>query len=210
MKYVKILALAAVAATALMALLGTSLASATVLCKENAIPCPELKVYPAKTNVSATTEPKTSVVFRSTGGTELSTCSFSTIEGQTEKKGGEKEPIVIPIAQLSWFECTSIVLTRELGTLEIDYIGPETRGTFTMKNVRVTVSAFGVTCTYGTGATAIDIGTAKGTTSETSPATLTVSAVVPKVEGSFLCPADAVWEGSYNITEPAPLYFKEK
>lgn len=204
------LGLAAVAAMALMALLGTGSASATVLCKENAIPCPELKVYPAKTSVTATTEPETSVVFRSTGGTDLSTCLASTIEGQTEKKGGEKEPIVIPIAQLAFFGCSGIVLT-EVGTLEIDYIGPETRGTFTMKNVRVTVSVFGgVSCTYGTGGTAIDIGTAKGTTSETSPATLTVSAVAPKLEGNFLCPADAVWEAKYNITEPAPLYFKEK
>lgn len=210
MKYVKVLGLAAMAAVVLTALLGAGSASATVLCKENAIPCPEVKVYPAKTNVSATTEPETTVVFKATGGSELSTCSSSTIEGQTEKKGGEKEPIVIPIAQFSWFGCTSIVLTREVGTLEIDYIGPETRGTFTMKNVRVTVSTFGVTCTYGAGGTAIDIGTAKGSPNETSPATLAVSSIVPKIEGSFLCPNDIVWEASYYITEPIPLYFKEK
>jgi hypothetical protein len=210
MKYLKMLGLVAVAAMALMAMLGAGSASATVLCKENAIPCPELKVYPVKTNVSATTEPETTVVFKSTGGTELSTCASSTIEGQTEKKGGEKEPVVIPIAQLSWFGCTSNVLTRELGTLEIDYIGPETRGTFTMKNVRVTVSVGGITCTYGNAGGPIDIGTAKGSPNETSPATLAVASVVPKLEGSFLCPADAVWEASYYITEPIPLYFKEK
>jgi hypothetical protein len=198
--------LAAVAIMA-MALLGAGSASATVLCKENAIPCPEAKIYKAKTNVTATVEAKTSMVFKSTGGSTLDTCSGGRIEGETENVGKKGEAVKIKLAQFSFFECTFATFVRELGPLEINYIGPETRGTFTLKKTKVTINtAFG-SCVYGVGEPAIDIGTAKGTTE--TPATLSVLAVVSKFEGSVVCPTTVVWEASYDFTEPTPLYFKE-
>jgi hypothetical protein len=179
-----------------------------VLCKENIVPCTEAKVYPAKTNVTATVEPKTSMVFKDTGGTTLNTCLGSRMEGETENVGSKEKAVIIPLAQLSFFECTFATFVRELGKLEIDYTGPETRGTFTLKKTKVTINTgiFG-SCVYGVGEPAIDIGTAKGTTEK--PATLTVSTVVSKLEGA-LCPVTVVLGASYEFTEPTPLYFKEK
>ncbi len=209
MKYLKMSGLVAVAVMAL-ALLGSGSASATVLCSENAVPCPEGKDYNAKTNVAATLEPKTSLFFKDTGGSTFDTCKGSRIEGETETTGGVGKAVVVKLAQLSFSECTFPTFVRELGKLVIEYIGPETRGTFTVTNTKVTANTvlFG-SCIYGVGEPAIDIGTAKGPVEET-PATLTVSAVVSKLEGGIACPSDIVWEASYYFTEPTPLYFKEK
>jgi len=33
-----------------------------------------------------------------------------------------------------------------------------------------------------------------------------INTVVGKEGGGFLCPASAVWEAKYTVTEPEPLY----
>jgi len=209
MTYLKMPGLAAVAVMAL-ALFGVGSASATVLCNANEIPCPAARDYIAPTGIVATLEPKTSLLFKDTSGNTLDTCKGSTIEGETENTGGIIQAVIVKLAKLSFAECIFPTSAGELGKFEIKYIGPETRGTFKAKNTKVTVNTVLTgSCVYGVGEPVIDIGTAKGKAGET-PATLTVSSVVSKMEGGVVCPSDVVWEASYLFTEPQPLYFKEK
>jgi hypothetical protein len=206
MKHAKMLGLAVLAALALTALLGTGSASALVLCKENAIPCPEGQDYPAGTVIHATLETGTTSVFRDTSKNVLGTCTSSTIEGPTANTGTKEVAVEGKITSFTFGNCSTMTAVTEFGQFAIHYIGPETRGTLTFKGTKVTVKAFGVSCVYGAGA-AVDIGTLKGG----DPATLEVQAVVPKQEGSFLCPTHAVWEAKYELTLPeGKLYFKEE
>ncbi|MGN6814639.1 MAG: hypothetical protein ACTHK3_00920 [Solirubrobacterales bacterium] len=207
MKYVKILGLAAVLATALAALLGTASASATVLCKTYVSPCPAAWDYPANTVIHATLKPGTSLALRSTGGTLEATCAGSTIKGKTTNTGGEMETVNGNIEAFEFAECAQVSAATQLGTFEIHYVGPNTTGTLTSKNAKLTFVMAGLTCTYGTGA-----GTSLGVmeSDETMTAELTVNATLNKAEGSFLCPSDSVLTASYVITAPTPLYFKKK
>jgi len=208
MKYVKLLGLAAVAAAALMAFVGAGTASATVLCKTNTIPCGATGwTYGAGTEIHATQEE--TGILEDTNNNELVTCTESTLLATTLNHGSASETVRAAVTKLTFGGCTATVKVVTLGELEIHHIeGSGTDGTLTAKNSKVTVSIFGVSCTYGAG-NGIDLGTLTHSTSDTSKATVDINAVVAKVEGGFLCPATARWTAHYIITEPVPLYIKD-
>jgi hypothetical protein len=205
MKYLKMLGLAAVAALACTALLGTGSASATVLCKEWKIPCPKGQDYEAGTRIEATLESGTTWVAKSTGGTVLSTCTGSTMEGPTTNTGGAFEPVTGNFDGV-WFEgCTRATKVIVNGRFEIKYIGPNTFGGLTVKETQVTINTIFGSCVYGPGE-GFFIGTitsAKGITP-----TIDVKVTLPRLSGP--CPSEAVWEASYEITKPHELYFKKE
>ena len=97
MKYVKTLSLAAVAAAALMAFVGASTASATVLCKTpgtgspTGTVCPAGEAYPKETEVHAVSEGN---VVLTTGSefTEI-TCKKGTVIGKAGDEGSATETV---------------------------------------------------------------------------------------------------------------------
>lgn len=208
MKSLTMLGFVATAALALTALLGVGPASATVLCEENQIPCPEGKIYPAGSTVSAGLEAETPTTFSATDGTLLDTCTGSTLAGPTANEGGAGKAITGALAKLAFTECSVATAVLELGSFSIQYkaIENKTAAILSFAGTRITISAFGlVSCTYGAGA-----GTTIGTMTGGEPGKIGVAAVLNKVAGGFLCPATVKWAGSYEVTAPYPVYYKEE
>jgi hypothetical protein len=203
MKYLKALGLAAVAAMVLTALIGAGSASATVLCKT------ALKEgcaasgwdYPTGTEIDISLVGTTST--SGTGGELLDTCTEGTNRGTTTNTGGSNETVDWNLLEFFSKSCTHTTDTIANGSLEVHWISGGTNGTVTVKGTQATkIIPGGVSCTYGAGAEGTDLGTLTGG----NPATLHVETALPKLAGSFLCPGDVVWNGSYVVTSPQPLY----
>jgi hypothetical protein len=194
MKYLKMLGLAAAAAAALMAFAGS--ASATVLCTENQNPCPVGKDEPPNTLISATSSHT-----QLTASFGTVTCKKNEVGGETTNTGGPTSTVEGPVESLVFDECNGKVVVKEKGTLEVHAIGGG-NGTLTSKNAAVTVELFGVHCVYGTTATGTNLGTVTGG----NPATVDINATVVRKEGGFFCPGTAIWEGTYTINTPKPLW----
>jgi hypothetical protein len=194
MKYVKMLGLAAVAAMALTAFLGASSASATVLCKTATNPCGSAWLKTGSLEASIASE--STSVLKSTGGSLEDTCSSSTVGG-TITSQGENQNVVGSISTLTFTTCTKpTAVLEQTGTLELEGT------TVKAKGFRVTVEAVsGVSCVYSAGT-----GTTLGTFTGGNPAIIHVNAVVNKSSGSFLCPSDSLWEGTYTITGVGTLH----
>lgn len=199
MKYLKMLGLAVTAAAVLTAILGAGSASASTLCTATETPCTKKDKF-----LHAVLEPGTSAYLIETGGTTsnpLVTCTESTVTAESEETGSSTETEKGIVKSLTFGGCNHTTNVLAGGTLEVHAIAGTDNGTVTSKEAKVTVSILGVSCTYGSGG-GIDIGTLTGGTM----ATMDINTVVNRVEGSFLCPTTAVWEGSYTVTEPEPLY----
>jgi len=102
---------------------------------------------------------------------------------------------------LTWGGCNQVTKTLEGGELEVHQIAGTHNGTVTAKGFKVTVVVAGVSCVFGAG-TGVDLGTLTGG----APAKLDASAVVNKVEGGFLCPADSNWTAEYTVTNHTAAY----
>lgn len=208
MKSLKILGLVAAAAAVLTASLGVGSVSATVLCSENKIPCPESKIYAAGATVSASLVAKGSSIFRDTGGNVLNTCSSSIVAGSTSNQGKKGETVKGAISTFDLAECSNATAVTEAGQFEIEYVTGEneTRANLRFKGTKITITPLGgIDCIYGAGA-----GTSIGTMTGGKPAAIHAKATLAKVGGSALCPADASWEAPYEINAPFPVYFKEE
>lgn len=205
MKHVKMLGLAAVAAMALLAFVGASSASATVLCKTTpTLGSPCASPYPAGTTIDATLEE--TATLETLEGTVLDECTGSTIKGTTSNKGSSTETVSGNASELTWTGCTRETKTTVLGSLEIHNISGTHNGTLTGSGFSVTVNGiFNTSCIYGTG-TGLDLGTLNQSTSGTTPATIKINAEVPRTVSNFLCPQKTRWTASYLVTEPVPLY----
>jgi hypothetical protein len=193
MKYLKILGLAAVATAALMALVGSSTASATVLCSTTTTPC-NSKVA-SGTRIGYVSE--SSILIKETGasGETLDTCKKSKITGEnTSSTTGTT-------TTLDWEECTWTTTAIELGKLETT--GPLTgtsNGTIVSDaEIRVTISIpFFGSCVYG-----VEPGVSLGTLTEGKPATFDANSVTTKRSGSSItCPQTSLFSGTYTMNEP--------
>jgi len=209
MKYVKMLGLAAVAAAALMAFVGASTASATVLCSEpgtgtpTGTTCPAGKAYgTATTGVHIHAVNTTTVKLDTTFKTVE--CTGSTITGDTNNEGGAGQSITGPEGTLTFTGCNCTVNVLKAGTLKIDWISGTHNGTLTSNGSEVTVSCstiFGnVHCIYET--TEDDLGDLTGG----NPAIFHSTAVINKKPTSELCSKESTWTATYEVTEPKPLY----
>ncbi|HYH54079.1 MAG TPA: hypothetical protein VD761_08105 [Solirubrobacterales bacterium] len=128
------------------------------------------------------------------------TCTTSTVGGTVTTNNTTKASG--PITTLDTSGCSATVTTLVNGTLEIVPNAPtgSNKGTVKGSGSQVTVSTLGVSCVYGTGA-----GTTLGTATGGNPATIAVSASLPKISGGFLCASPASWTASYTVTSPKPL-----
>jgi len=209
MKHLKILGLAAVAAVALTALLGSGSASATVLCKKFKQPCPKTEVFGATTKIKATLRAKTSLVIKDVHEI-LDTCTGSTLEGLTTNAGGGKGVPVEGTNETETFTgCTHTVTILEKGKFAVDYIGPTTDGTWVFSNDNVTVEDLGVTCSYGSG-TEDEVGIFESDETTEDAELDFVEAEFTKIAGSFLCPPTVFFSGEYWITEPNLVFTKQE
>jgi hypothetical protein len=228
MKYVKMLGLAAVAAAALMAFVGASTASATVLCKTpgtgtpTGTTCPANQAYPAGTEIHAVSEGNL-VLTTGSEFTEI-TCKKGTVKGKTSNEGSATETVSGAAETITWEECSTpngacTVTTLKPGTLEVHWIegvdknekGEVTavtgshNGTLTSNGAEITsscASIFGnIHCIYK--AAEEDLGTVTGG----NPATADFeSTPVNIIATSGLCPSGPKWDAKYEITSPNPLY----
>ena len=201
MKYLKMLGLAAVAAMALAAF-GASTASAT-------------EVYAGNTTytgpIAASLEPGTTLGLTDTAGNAIDTCTSAAVNGTISTAGSSTTTTSGAISKggLIWgtaaLPCKQLTVTLSEGELEIHHIAGTDNGTLTGKGNLVTISVFGVSCRYGTGA-GTALGTLTGKTSTTEHATMDINAIINEQEPKqFLCPDTAKWVGSYTVTTPTGL-----
>jgi hypothetical protein len=206
MKYLKMLGLAAVAAAALTALLGTGTASATVLCHTTTTPCSQK--WTTGTGVEFNLQTGTSALWQTTGGIALNTCLGGTLKGTISNQGSSTETVKIsvPASGFSWSSCTTGQQTIEGGEIEIHAISGSDNGTITMKGFAFTTNTaqYGV-CTYTAG-TGAHLGTI--TASKTGAAVIDFEVVLNKKEGSLLCPPDITWWEHWlqNAPRETPLF----
>ncbi len=205
MKYVKMLALAAVAAGALMAFIGAGTASASKLCSTTVTPCPAGQNWQVNQaldfSIPAGSQAK---LVDTTGTEELDKCSTSTVKGKISNAGSATETVTGPVEELTWGSCTFPTKTLKTGKLEIHQIAGTSNGTVTADGTfEVTINVVFASCVYGVTA-GVDLGEVtegkvSGTT--TSPV-FHANAVAEEFTESPLCPNTAKWTGTYNLTEP--------
>jgi hypothetical protein len=121
------------------------------------------------------------------------TCTESLAAGKVEVNSGTASGKLTGLAFASCGIATVEVLAN--GSLEV-----AAGGAVTGRGTQVTTAVFGTSCVYGTG-TGTSLGTLKGGT----PATLQLSANLPKISGGFLCANPAKWTGKYAVTTPSTL-----
>jgi hypothetical protein len=205
MRHLKMLGLAMVAAAALMAFLGGGSASATVLCKTNIESgCAASGwAYSSGTEINASLEG--SFIVSNTSGSVENTCTEVSNNGSTTNAGSATITVIWTITSWSISNCAqTTVVTLAHTTIELHWI-PGRNARLTVRGFRFHMILFGVKCAYGFGEGGVELGTLTGG----NPATMDVNAVIPKVEGSFLCPGDLRLESNFKITSPVPLYVSE-
>ncbi len=200
MKYVKMLALAAVAAGALMAFIGAGTASASVLCSTTteAGKCPEAQIWPNKTVIDFSLTPETSALLKETGaeGKTLDTCKVSTVKGELTNAAVATGKIT----ELTWGTCTFPTKTVLNGGLQVDRIAGTSNGTVTSDGItEVTIN----TILFGSCIYTVESGKSIGTLTEGKPAVFTANASAIKTAGAAAaCPETSVWTASYTLTSP--------
>jgi hypothetical protein len=195
MKYVKILGLLAVAATAMMAFAAS--ASATTVTGPSGETTP---IIHAESEENAVKGTKHVLLHNDTANIECE----STVEGDVTTHG-TGVTAGGPIDILSFFNCTGgwtvDVVTN--GSLEIHTTSTagHGKGTLTSTGATVVATGFGISCGYQTNNTHI------GTVTGGNPATLTIEASIPRHSGSFLCGGgNANWTGAYVTTQTLELH----
>ena len=207
MKYLKILGLAAVAATALMAFVGAGTASAeTTLCTATETPC-STNHPPLGTTLSAegiagegVTKPTLTAPF---GNITCSSTISGPISTTTTPEGS------VTVANLSWTGCVGgTAETKTGGTIKIHH-DAEHNGVVTLAGFVVKVTQAGIPCWYESKTAAggpLEGTFTGGTVGGTAIIHLTAEPVVisnATHPSSGFCPTKAPWHATYKVTAPA-------
>jgi hypothetical protein len=203
MRYLKNLGLIALAVTAFTSAVGAGSASAAVLCKTKASPCPEH--YPVGTAMSGSLRTGTTSRVTSTFGTI--TCQKSTFAGKQTQTTAHGE-----ITSFTFSECTGPAgqaCTMKAVNLPWTYAGTASgsgNGT-----IAVTARTGGLSPGFSA-----DCGSWMNCTFTMSsfsfaffggaPAILSVVNTTPIATSGFPCPAQIAWEAEYVLTAPSPAY----
>jgi len=193
MKYLKILGLVAVAASALTAFTGIS--SATTLTS------PKWTVVGVGEIIHAATPAGTHAVLDSPIG--KIECNM-TIQGKVTNAGGgaPTQSVEASVEHFSMTGCTgSAVYVPNFGSFKITSSGGG-KGVLTATGTEVTIETFGLHCIYSTS------GTPMGTVTGGSPASIAISATIPRTGGKSgaFCGSTAPLTGGFVITNPNPAY----
>ena len=189
MKYVKMFGLAALAA-ALMAFAAVGTASATTIESEAGVP------LGSGTTITANSE-GTTTLHPPIGSIE---CEESHVGGKTTNAGGAGVNVTGNIEALSWSKCNATVNVLAKGTLSVAATSGS-NGTLSSTGAEVTVEYLGFHCIFKTNSTSL------GTVTGGSPATLDISATIPRTGGrsGAFCGSTAQWTGSYAVSNPSTL-----
>ncbi len=202
MKYVKMLGLAAVAAMALMAFVGASSASATVLCHTTTTPCTEK--WKTGTEPRFVVRPGTAGIWKDTSGAIAAKCPEGELRGTITNPGSATETVKasIPASGLTWpgVEGCIKTVTLEGGTIEVHAISGTDNGTVTVSGFKITISILGSSCIYGFGAENAVLGTLTGNGS--GSAILDINTLFFKKEGGIACPLDLTWAEEFIQEKP--------
>jgi hypothetical protein len=179
-----------VLAIAMMGLIGSSGASATVLEVGGGV-----KTEPIE--LKASLQAKSSARLATTSGETINTCTSSSLEAKdsTHTSGIE---VSGPVSSLSFSGCTrEKVIVDTAGSLSVSWISGTTNGTVRSSGAKITVPTALGTATCTTENT--DLGTLTGVAF--GPATIDIQAVV---NCGALYPS-ARWEATYVVTSPEGL-----
>lgn len=211
MKHLRMLALAAVAAGALMAFIGAGTASAAVICSTTVDPCPVLQKWPGNTPFDFSIPAGQSAHFENTAGEEINNCPISTIRGKLTVAGGEGITATGPVEELTWgASCKFTTTTVTAAALEIKKIAGTSNGTVLTdeykpggvlkeKRFEITIN----TAVFGSCIYAVEPGKTLGDLTEGNPAILHVNVVVEKSGGGGGCPESARLTATYTVTAPS-------
>jgi hypothetical protein len=198
-----------IAVVSVLVSFGASSASAVTLCKEAKNPCPLGSAYGAGTKMSASLQTGSHLQITTSLGTV--TCQSGTMTSTTTNTGSD--PIHGTVTANSYTGCTlngspcTVVSEHLPWTITISAVNT---GNGTQKfedggsgkpRKKFTCTGFGFECTSSSEDTfALSGG---------NPAIATIKQEV-KVEGGIFCPATAVFEATYEISSPKPLFISEK
>jgi hypothetical protein len=200
MKYVKTLGLAAVAALALMALVGAGTASAKegVLCSTASDPCNSK--WAVGTVIDFSLEKGTSASLTDTNGNTLDTCTESTVKGVLKANPDGTGTATGENTTVDWGNCSFTTNTLVPGALRIEAEDNNGNGwLYADSTIEVTINiGFLGDCRYG-----VEAGTLLGTVKEgkAKEATFTANASAKLLGGCF-GPSTSLWKASYILTEP--------
>ncbi len=188
MKYLKILGLAAIAATALMAFAASASATTLTDGEKHEI-----------TSLEATLEGSANLT--NTNSEPIDKCTESTVQGAVENQGAET---VSGKGEVTWGGCTWTTKTETGGTLDVTSNGSGS-GTVVSTGAVVTINVAGIDCLYGTKTTA-EGGTDLGLLPSGTEATLAINVIVEEQEPKKLaCPNTGRWIANYVVTNPHEL-----
>jgi hypothetical protein len=206
MSRIKIILLASVAATALMASAGagTAAATPTTLCEQeqtiNGLPiCEPVNQYPVGTMIHAELQEKTKLAIATPFG--VAECEESTLTATTEQQTAM--PLGATVNALTFGKCGEYeVRTAVNGTLDIEIIDLPVwthNGTLTFTGTKITVKKGEVHCVYEAGHAGVLTGGPM--------ATIDLFGTLTRIGGNAKCPAgNATWNGAYTVLEPEPLW----
>lgn len=204
MKCIKLALLAAVMALAVCAF-GAGTASATVFCKSPISPCPSK--YPKGTKLHLILQSGSLLVKKSDDRTTtIDDCQISTLEMTTTNEGSAVESVGATLNVLTLGNCHWPNAVEVLGSLEFHYDGKTGTTVVTGKNTLITERVNFLThCYYGFGS-GTTLGTLTQPASSTSDTLFHLNATLNRIKGEGVCPASTVWEATYTVTSPVPLY----
>jgi hypothetical protein len=209
MKYVKMLGLAAIVAAAMMAIVGTGTASATALCA-NGTSDPCTAKYPVGTELHAVLQAGTKATLKPETELVTTTCEESTVLSKLTGAGSKTTTVTATNTALTFGKCNNTVKVIAPGSLELHWISGTKNGNLTATGFEVEVVASLVKCVYA-GSITSGLTLTGGVITPGNKATLdVVNAKVPLKTGfEALCGKTGIWNGSYEVTSPSPLYVTE-
>jgi hypothetical protein len=183
---------------------GAGTASATEACSKLESPCAAANMYGANQNFKGKLPAAAVAEFT---GVLAFACNVSEFEGKLENTGGAEETLFVKLTKLTFAGCggAAVVVVNKIPTLEIHTDNPEKvdgNGNVTGTEMTITVTVGLVKCEY---AGPIKAGL---TLQGGNPAGLIATKVTLSLErgAQMLCGQEIQWDGSYEITEPKPLF----
>jgi hypothetical protein len=211
MRYVKRLGLVAMAAAALIAILGASSASATTICTQTETPCAANTQYTTTQDniIEASLETGSTAIWKGTSGSIEDTCTASGIKGEITNAGSSTTTVKIKVTETTFGGCKDPTSANNAATctLEVHDIVNTDNGTVTGSGCTLTIIEGGgtVTCRYGY-ANGAHLGILTGG----AMGTLDINALLVKIDtSSFLCPETEVLEAKYTVTKPTDALYVE-
>jgi hypothetical protein len=209
MRHLKTVGAALVVAAISTAWLGAGSASATVLCKTTANPCPAESKLLTGTKVETALPLGVESIVQSTDKEIINTwCQESAFNFTILNAGSATETVKATVTKWSWGGCTNFrkLVTLKTGELEIHYREGTGTGTLRSKFMEITAeSVLGNDCVYGTG-TGTDLGSTREPGALETKSQIEMSVALAQVGGGGFCPPDIKILARYTINTPAPLY----